>query len=786
MPTPPSSLLLAFALALVAVAATAQVSFREAPTNYQLIPREGDARTATFPLSGSVGAGSGGRLSAKLQTADGTVVFEEERALDFSGGGAADFAFDVDIPVARANHQLTVALDGATVATVDSLVAGDVYLVNGQSNAEGLVAIDQRDHDRFNRGIRFNEGGWGPIKFSNAGLWAGRLAKVLAERRDAPVAIFNFAAGAQQLRYFRRDSPFSDNFENARATLDQYGVGARSRALLWFQGESDAFTYSAERYRRELDEFFDEYADGFGVSRFYAYQVRTFSCSGTRPNVMEGQRQLNRERADFDLMSTLNAIHSTDRCHFVYDGGYDVLGERMAAVIDYRERGTGSALTLAPDVDSARVTGPREISVYFDTEGAGLAVTGDPYGEFVAEGTSPGEGVPDLRPTGGRVAGDRLVLTFGADVTAATGITYLSHDGPANDYVHSTTGVGVLTFHDYSFVPGDGVVGARADARITMRSDTRELVPGSLWSVTVTLHNDGASTLRDASVLIYLPSGVGYVGGEEGVASAGVFTPFDSLWRVPRVAPRDSHTLQLNYFTIEPTGEKLVHAQVASAESRDLDSAPGRRLDAVVAEDDEARLVINARDRDCVLWVAPDAVSLMRTGADDGDLAVEFAVRSRPASAVNVAAGGSPVGVFSAGVPVGFTVRDFATALDAEGRLPVSVTKSADGTCATGARLDVAGALDVSSLASAEAPAPLRVAPNPVPRGGVLRLSSEEESGAELRVYDAELRVYDALGRLVAQQAVAGATDVEYVADLPKGTYVARWGRARAVFVVVE
>ena len=757
--------------ALVSVTA-AQVTFREIPSDYQLIPREGEARTATFELAGTVTAGAGTRLSATLATADGTVVFEGERALDFSGGGAADFSLAVDIPVARANHQLTVALDGVPVATADSLVAGDVYLVNGQSNAEGLVAIDQRDHDRFNRGERYIGGGWSEIKFSNAGLWAGRIAKVLAERRDAPVAIFNFAAGAQTISYFRRDAPGSDNFEASRALLDARGVGARARALLWFQGESDAFTYSAERYRREMDALFDEYGEGFGVSRFYAYQVRTFSCGGNRPNVMEGQRRLNGERDDFDLMSTMNAIHSDDLCHYVYAGGYEALGNRLADLIDYRERGVGSELALAPDVDSARVTGPREISVYFDTYGAGLAVTGNPYGEFVAEGL-------DLRPTGGRVEGDRLVLTFGADVSGATGITYLSHEGPANDYVHSTTGVGVLTFYDYSFIPGDGAPGALPDARVGIRSPTRVLEVGALWSATVTLYNDGASTLRDVGVLIYTPPGAGYVGGSESVPSAGVFTPFDSLWRVPRVPPRDSQTLLLNYFTIEPAGEKVIHAQVASAESRDPDSAPGRRLDGVVAEDDEARIVINARERDCVLAVAPGSIRTAPAGEDGVDLLVVFDVESHPATAVTVQPQGSPQLEFAAGVPVAFTVRDYVSALDADGRLAVNITKSTDATCATGLRLDVAGAGGVSDLTPARGASTLRIAPNPVVRGATLRLSGGETSAAGLEVYDA-------LGRLVAALPGAPGPEFVYTSDLPAGTYVAVWGEARATFVVVE
>lgn len=750
----------------------AQVTFEQLPEDAQLVPRAPGADEATYTVVGYVvGAANGDRVTADLRAGE-TSVSTSSQALVYRAD-TATFALPIDIPAARVNHALTVYLDGATVAEVRDLVAGDVYVVNGQSNAEGLVAVAESDRDTFVRGPHIGERRWTTAQFSNPGLWGGRMASELSLRRGVPVAVFNFAAGAQLLEYFRRDSPTSDNFEDARDTLAAYGADAHVRALVWFQGEADAFTADAPEYRNALDSLLDEYGEGFGTERYYGFQTRTFSCSGDRPDVMEGQRQLHRRRDDFDLMSTMNATHSEDLCHYRYEGGYEALGTRMANLILYREDGLGTESVLPPDVDSARVTGPRELTVYFDTYGEGLAVTGDPYGEFRAEGV-------DLRPSGGRVTGERLVLTFDADVTAATGITYLSHDGPAPDYVHSANGVGVLTFHDVSLFPGDGDLGNLPDARLALSSAAEVLTPGAEFSATITLYNEGAASLRGAAVNAVLPPSIGLRGGEEAEASTGTFEPFTQTWSVPFVPPGDSATLRLNFFARDPDGEHVLWAQLSALRGVDADSEPGDGTPGIVREDDETRIVFGARERDCVLAVEAREV---RCVGELGEL-LRFDLvdqRSPGSRARRVTVAGQTL-AWPGGAPLAVAVDGFAERLNGEARLPIAVVAVADATCGTSLAVQPGSTCDEPISTVVEALSrQLLVYPNPAPRGGVARLVVPRGLAMPGVPYAAE--VYDLHGRKVAVLSIRGGSTTLPV-GLSGGVYVVAVDQARGMLVV--
>ncbi len=765
----------------LASSAYAQVSFTAFPADYQLIPREGDARTATYRVRGTVtGVATGRRLSAKL-TQRGKTVDSSSVALAYVNG-VATFDLPVAIPVTRANHTLQVTVDGAIRATARYLVAGDVYMVNGQSNAEGLVVMREADRDSFLRGPRYLGTGWAPMQLTRAGLWMGRTANELSRQRDVPVAAFNFAVGAKGIEFFREGHEARDgNFEAARDTLRKYDVDQRVRGLIWFQGETDAFSYSAERYRAELDSLLSEYEAAFGIPRFYAFQTRTFSCSSTRPDVMEGQRQLSAERADFDLMSTMNAMHLTDGCHYFADGGYDVLGTRMARLILYREGGSrGSAQVLPPDVDSARVTGPREISVWFDTHGAGLAVSGNPYPEFRAEGTG-------YRPTGGRVDGDRLVLTFAEAVAGSTGISYLSHSGPAPDYVYSASGPGVLTFHDLSFVRGDGDVGNFADVRLTLGSEAQTLRLNGQLAVRLTLYNEGPSSVRAAKARIPTPAGLNFVSGQSSVAGTDVAPSLvEVTWTIPKIFPGDSASLLMTYFIREVGGAVTLWAEVASDESRDEDSAPGNGEPGEVREDDEARLVFGDRRKDCVL--SAEATAVTCDGGGSGEV-LRFFLTGRDAtpSLLSTSGTGIPAATWPAGTRQELIVPNFNALIEAAtGSLRLTVTKVADATCATRVAVrvpDVCLGPNASSDPAA-GPTSLSLYPNPVRSGGLLRLTSPTnvDEGPEA------VQIYSATGQRVPTSG-AYREDAHTLAvriEAPAGVYLAIVGVARRVFVVLD
>ncbi len=755
----------------------AQVSFTDFPDDYQLVPRLGDARSATYRVRGGVSAPAlGKRLSAKLFQG-ATLVDSSSQALAYNNGTAA-FDLAIEIPVTRANHTLEVSLDGTVVGTADYLVAGDVYVVNGQSNALALLTPAVADRDSFLRGASYGTGAWALMQLSNSGVWMGRAARILSQTRDVPVAAFNFAVGGMPIEFFRKGRTPRGNFEAALDTLRAYGVAGRVRALIWFQGEADVATYSAERYRRELSSLLDDYRADYGIPHFYGFQTRAISCGVERAGVMEGQRQLARERADFDLMSTLNATLSADECHFVSVGGYDVLGERMAALILYREgRAQSSPKVLAPAVDSARITGLREVTVWFDTHGAGLAATGNPYVEFRANGATV------LTPTGGRVSGDRLLLTFGQDVSAATGLTYLSHGGPAPDYLQSAAGPGVITFDDLPFVRGDGDIGVYGDVRLALASKQASVRQSGELEAILTLYNEGSSTLRLIEVDIPTPRGLTFIGAQV-VAGTIAFDATQVEWRLPRLAPGDSATLPIRYSVTEALSTITLYAQVAELGSRDPDSTPGNGTTGVVTEDDESRIVIGDRDKDCVFSVEVVAATC-RVKDRDSVLVFSLGARDDRPSALRITAPGTPTIDWPHGTRQEVTVERYAAHATTLGRFPVTVTRASDATCATMVAVDPPDTCSgLSAVGAARGRASeVIIYPNPLRSGEALRLRLPPGVSSS-----AEFSVWTTTGRRMSIGEATREDDTTVVLrlTLPAGMYVAAVGELRQLFTVLE
>ena len=724
------------------------------PADFQLFAHDRVTRTGTVEVAGAVAAGSGvGRVRAVL-SAGGEVVAEASAELEY-GGADASFDLRLAIPSRRVNHDLEVYLDDATEPDRRAryLVAGEVYVVNGQSNAVGGFTMAAADRDSFLRGYRINQVVWDVLALSDPGEWAGRAARVLTERHEVPVAVFNYAVGAQPLSFF---APGGDNFEEMTEGLRGAGVLGGVHHVFWFQGEANGWQSSVDEYEFGLRALLGDYREALGAGDCYVYQTRTYSCSHPRPYVMEAQRRLGERDGDVVTIATTAAVH--DSCHFPYEGGYRVLGNRLADLVSERSFGVELGAVYSPRPVRARVTGTYEITVEVDADGAGLTSVGAPWPEFRAEGA-------DAYATGGRIEGDAVVLTFDTDVVGATGVSHLSHAGPAPDFVQTTGGHGLLTFYDFPVTGGeDFPPGPRPDAELTWRSDAEAVGVAEAFSATLTLVNRGARPLRDVGVAIPLPAPqLIYQGGAEGVPSRGEFDPARDLWTVPELPPGDSAQLALGYFVREEAGAYQLWAQVVAAEGTDLDSRPDNGAYGTVGEDDEARLVVGRREQDCHLSVDVAASACATGAAWTLELTATDAVA--PAGGLTVAVGGGTARAWAAGEPRVLRFDADSLAAGDVRRVRLGVARADDPTCANAFEVFVPAACVASAAGASPASGlELRAWPMPVAPGGVLRLG-------QLDGLTGAVRLVDAWGREAARLRVGGG-ELALPADLPAGLYV--------------
>lgn len=432
-------------------AATAGVTIVEFPSNQQLYARNVSTNKANVNVSGTVASFSGYDL-IRVNVYKNNVLDDSFQSNLTYIGGNASFNFNIPINAELSNHTFELIGVNNGVETIEAysqnVVAGDVYAINGQSNAEAAAAAHPTDQVEFLRSYTYNYG-WNYINFSFPGLWGAHLGNKIIMEKGIPVAIFNQAVGAQQIEFYLRNdaNPTAGNYGTQRKRLDDAGIGSNVRAFIWFQGEADGWNVSTEDYKIQMEELYDDWNSDYDLNAVYLYQMRYKSCNSPRPDILEAHRQSANELPNLHIVSTTNTLH--DGCHFPYENGYKDLAVRLYDLVNRDVYGTNASNIVSPDVNSITVSN-NEITINIDHTNS-LSISGNPWNDFELEG-----GVVEV--VGGSVSGNEIVLNLSGEAAGVTGVSYLGHPGSANDWIFNPKDVGILTFYDFPIsnpIPGD-------------------------------------------------------------------------------------------------------------------------------------------------------------------------------------------------------------------------------------------------------------------------------------------------------------------------------------------
>lgn len=172
-------------------------------------------------------------------------------------------------------------LQVGNVASLERVGVGEVFIIAGQSNAQGIGIFDNTDFDyqappstddrvnAFSFRNATNSTGDLPIpsfepigargliapRGETAWCW-GKLGDLLVNRLNVPVVFFNAAWAATAIRNWRESAagqtsfniynnsiayPMGMPYGNLKTTLQQYASQFGVRAVLWHQGETDSF-----------------------------------------------------------------------------------------------------------------------------------------------------------------------------------------------------------------------------------------------------------------------------------------------------------------------------------------------------------------------------------------------------------------------------------------------------------------------------------------------------------------------------------------------------------------
>ncbi len=396
------------------------------------------------------------------------------------------FSFHVEIEAELANYsfKLVGVKNGKEFpeAEAQGIVAGDAYIIQGQSNALAGIPFDLTNtvpHAyRYHRNPFVRNFGLKPFSDSlvyawrreadddayfsdnRSGQWGLVLGEKIVEEQGVPVAIINGGIGGISIDNMLPDpeAPHSSSHSYGRfyQRVEASGLHGNIRAIFFFQGETNALP----GYNETVDSYKDKYLrlrsawqSDFTYEREYLFQIRPGCWEGNFSVIQEAQRQLALELPNVDIMSATGMNH--DGCHYHYLNGYQRAGEDMYRLLAYDFYDAPEMPDIYPPaVDSAWFSScdRREITLRLQP--------GDDY--FWTPGWET-----DFRPEGdtqitmesGQVVGNTVILSLSASPGAGfTGLSYIGHSGGSEAPVKNGNGIGMLCFYNFPAAPPEPLI----------------------------------------------------------------------------------------------------------------------------------------------------------------------------------------------------------------------------------------------------------------------------------------------------------------------------------------
>jgi hypothetical protein len=286
------------------------------------------------------------------------------RTLPVSRGRTVQLMAKLPVALRSSSVALTARTPQGTavVARAGDVVAGDLYVVNGQSNAEAAAfpaedAVAQAD--AANPWVRTVGGGWdttapsvadrgwyvasaggGRNSSGSVGKWELRMADLLVRRHHVPVAVVNGAHSGEAISWFGPDhvqpGDPGNNYRRLMGRLNAYDLAGSVRSVIFYQGESDAHSMAeARHWTAKFDDLLAAWHESFPrLAHVYVTQVR--GCPGSPAAAVKRIRaeQLALESLPGVHVVSTDSMQGQDGCHFHYEGGYRALGTTYAGLID--------------------------------------------------------------------------------------------------------------------------------------------------------------------------------------------------------------------------------------------------------------------------------------------------------------------------------------------------------------------------------------------------------------------------------------------------------------------
>ena len=435
------------------------VNVTAGPQPLQFYPRDVATNQCTMKVSGeTLGA------ATEVQIA----VVHDGEVVSSSSAAGSTFTLEVSAEAGLFQYDLVVSWDNGTgwwkpATTFTNILCGDVYLIEGQSNAvasdyhgEKIGDLEKNTFVRSygssvnNSNVTKNTSfhlanGQAAYGSAAVGQWGLRLANRIKDAQSLPILVINGAVGGTAVSQHQR------NNANPSDTSTIYGrllwraqaaqVQASVRGIFWHQGESDggmAYDTYLSLWTAMYEGWLQDYPN---LEAVYTFQVRSGCGSPTwNRNVHRDLPKLLDKVVGH--MST-TGVDGHDGCHF-YHAAYAEWGERMARLVNRDLYGTSYDTNIeAPDPVGATWTDTKTLQIDFGETGNGLNLQPGAEAYFsLSDGSKVNQAT---------VSGTSVFLSLSKESNAKT-VSFVEPKGDV-PWLVNDLGIGSFAWYDLAITP---------------------------------------------------------------------------------------------------------------------------------------------------------------------------------------------------------------------------------------------------------------------------------------------------------------------------------------------
>ena len=330
------------------------VVFDQLPQESQLFPRN-DKNVGTIAVSGIIEVPDWSYMSVVLLREDVRISYSRSNFIYPQNSNIAPFKFqDLTIKAEPAEYECQVyackGKDSVLIISRKHLVAGDFYVISGQSNASaygvGNVPYTYknkylRTYGLFSNGINLtnNDTLWySPDDLPPyVGAWGLQIQRMIIENHGIPTCFINGAApGSFISNHLQRLENNPNNIQTLYGTLLQRVIKAKAlnhvKAFMWFHGEGDIYSNS-QTYPQDLAKLYSYWKTDYpSIQKFIIFQSNIhLSNSFMGGSIREFQRKTSSIFPDV-INYAVNGARGFDGNHHSREG-YIQIGQEVYGLL---------------------------------------------------------------------------------------------------------------------------------------------------------------------------------------------------------------------------------------------------------------------------------------------------------------------------------------------------------------------------------------------------------------------------------------------------------------------